>query len=349
MLGAVGRIVVLLALIVLPVGPGARVEAKVDRLERFRELVGLLDPSTAEEPASVETLHPIYALLDAEIIESLTSGGVFATPAFIRDRLEAFTETWGGVTMRLVSLGRLLIVAYQFSETPLGSSVRIYGGRAREEKVLAVLAGPGWPNIRPLSSGVSGAAPFLVVWEGPPLAHGARPLRVDLVREGDGSVRATWSSADAFPDGLTAQWYAVRGSDLTVRHPAYYPGWSPGCDQQTEHEDLYRLAPNGMRFARVSRRAINAWHRDLHATAARLFEALAADDPAALTRLVRDPALRARLPRTLRSEPACDSRPGSDGTVSIAARAASRQPWTLTFRGKGKGDWQLTAAMPTIR
>jgi hypothetical protein len=348
--GAVGRIVASVALIVLPLVPGSRVEARsVDRLERFRELVGLLDPSPAQEPTSAETLGQVYALLDAEIIESLTSGGVFASPAFIRDRLDTFTETWGGVTMRVVSLGRLLIVAYQFSEAPQGSSVRIYGGRASEVRVLAVLEEHGWPSIRPLPSTGPGSAQFLVVWEGQPAAHGARPLRVDLVREQGGSVQGTWSSAEIFPDGLTARWYTVRGSEFTVRHQALYPGWTPGCEQQTEHEDLYRLAPGGARFARVSRRQINGWHRDLHAAAARLFEALAAGDPVALTRVVRDPALRARLPSTLRREPACDAAPGPDGTVSIAALAESRQPWTLTFRGRGRGDWQLTAATPTLR
>lgn len=349
MRGAAGRIVAF-ALIVLPLVPGSRVEARsADRLERFRELVDLLDPSTAQEPTSVETLRQVYALLDAEIIESLTSGSVFASPAFIRDRLEAFTETWGGVTMRLVSLGRLLIVAYQFSEAPLGSSVRIYGSRASEVRVLAVLEGHGWPGIRPLPAAGPGAAQFLVVWEGPPAAHGARPLRLDLVREQGGSVRGTWSSAELFPDGLPARWYTVRGSEFTVRHQAVYPGWTPGCEQQTEHEDHYRLAPGGARFARISRREINGWHRDLHAAAGRLFEALMAGDPAALTRLVRDPTLRARLPSTLRRAPACDAAPGADGTVSIAALAESRQPWTLTFRGKGRGDWQLTAATLTLR
>jgi len=342
--------VVILALIALPGGLGTRVEATTgDRLDRFRELVGLLDPATAHEPTSVETLRLIYALLDAEIIESLSSGGVFAAPAFIRDRLETFTETWGGVTMRVVTLGRLLIVAYQFSETPLGSSVRIYGGRGSEAKVLTVLEEPGWPTIRPLPARTATVPQFLVVWEGAPLADGARPLRVDLVRDEGGRARSAWSSADVFPEGLTARWYAVRGADLTVRHPAVYPGWAPGCDQQTEHEDLYRLAPDGTRFARVSRRAINAWHRDLHAVATRLFEALATGDSRALTRLVGDPALRARLPRTLRREPACDAPPGSDGSVSIAALADSRQPWTLIFRGKENRNWQLTAALPTIR
>jgi hypothetical protein len=243
----------------------------------------------------------------------------------------------------------LLIVAYHFSETPLGSSVRLYGGQAGEAKVLAVLEGPGWPSIRPLSAGGGGAALFLVVWEGPPLAHGARPLRVDLVREAGGSARTTWSSADVFAEGLTARWYTVRGVDLTVRHPAAYPGWTPGCDQQTEHEDVYRLASDGTRFTRVSRRAINGWHRDLHAAATRLLEALARGDSVALARLVRDRALRARLPRTLRREPACDAPPGPDGTVAIAALAEPRQPWTLTFRARGKGEWQLTAAAPTLR
>jgi hypothetical protein len=189
----------------------------------------------------------------------------------------------------------------------------------------------------------------VVIWEGPAAAHGTRELRLDLVREVRGRVDTTWSSAEVFPEGLSAHWYRARGSDFTIRHDARYPGWVPGCDQQTQYEDVFRLASGAERFARTSRRELNAWHRDLHAAVAHLLSALAARDAVALARLVGDASLRARLPASLERAPVCDPPPGRDGRVSIAAVADGRQPWTLTFRAGGPERWRLTAAAPTLR
>src|SRR5262249_59311152 len=108
----------------------------------------------------------------------------------------------------------------------------------------------------------------------------------------------------------------VRGSDITVRHEARYPGWTPGCDGQAEYEDVYRLTPGGSTFARAARRDVNAWHRELHAMASSLFTALGKGDRAMLGKLVPDAAVRKRLPATLRSEPACDAPPSPAGIVS---------------------------------
>jgi hypothetical protein len=166
-----------------------------------------------------------------------------------------------------------------------------------------------------------------------------------VVREEAATVRVAWDSSALFPGGLAAHWYGVRGTEITVRHAARYPGWTPGCDGQAEYEDVYRLAPGGSAFTRTSRREINAWHREVHAMAERLFTALARGDRAALGALVPDAALRGRLPATLRGEPACDGAPGPDGTVAIAAVAGHRDPWTLTFR-RAAGGWRLLAAAP---
>ena len=69
-----------------------------DRLERFRELartrLGLAELVDPENPA--EAYRDIYALLDEEIVESLASGGVFASVEFLQDRLDAFGEAWVG-------------------------------------------------------------------------------------------------------------------------------------------------------------------------------------------------------------------------------------------------------------
>jgi hypothetical protein len=334
-------------LLVLTALLGQPAEA-TDRLERFRQLVADLDLSAATETRATETLGQVYALLDAEVVESLASGGVFASPGFLQDRLEAFTEVWGGVSVRVAPLGRVLAVTYQFSEAALGSSVRVYGQRAGEVALRVALEGPGSPSLRPLPPGPRGAR-ALVIWEGPPAAHGGRALRLDLVQEARGEVTTTWSSTALFPEGLSAHGYAARGTELTIRHDAHYPGWVPGCTQQTQHEDVLRLAPGQERYVRVSRRDLNPWHRDLHAAVSRLLAVLGARDAAALARLVGDAALRARLPTSLEREPACDAPPGPDGSVAIAAVADGRQPWTLTFRAGGRDRWRLAAATPTIR
>jgi hypothetical protein len=56
----------------------------------------------------------------------------------------------------------------------------------------------------------------------------------------------------------------------------------------------------------VSRRQFDAWHQAFRRAAAGLFEALAAQDRAALAALVPDERLRQRLPPSLQAEPACD-------------------------------------------
>lgn len=311
-----------------------------DRLDRFRELAKGIDPSVGGP------LAEIYALLDGEIVESLTSGGVFASPAFLQDRLEAFAETWGGLAVRLLPLARTTVAAFSFTELPQGSTVRVYGrGRGKPALLLTAFEDAGWPVLRPLPQTLNGARQFLVTWEGAPAADGARPLRFDVIREEPEGVRVAWSSSALFPGRLIARWYAVRGTAITVRHEARYPGWTPGCDGQAEYEDVYRLAPGASAFGRASRRDVNAWHREVHELAERLFAALARGDRAALGALVPDVSLRSQLPSTLRSEPACDAPPGRDGAVSIAAVAALHDPWTLTFRRTG-GRWRLTAAAP---
>ena len=75
-----------------------------DRLDRFRELaasrLGLVQILDTDDPA--EAFREIYALLDDEIVESLASGGPFASVEFLQDRLDTFAEAWGGASLRLV-------------------------------------------------------------------------------------------------------------------------------------------------------------------------------------------------------------------------------------------------------
>ena len=318
-----------------------------DRLERFRELaasrLALGDLAEPDNPA--EAYRDIYALLDDEIVDSLASGGVFASPEFLQDRLDAFGEAWGGAQIRLTRLGRLFVGAFRLTEAGGGNSVRVYGPLRDEAALLATLYREGRPSVTPLAG--AGEPQFLATWEGAPSGRGTRPLRVDLVRAHADGVRVTWSTATLFPEGLHARAWAVRPGEIRLRYELRYPGWTPGCDGQTEQEDVYRLAPAQSTLTRVSRQQHNAWHRDLHAAVARLFAALAEGDEPALAAVVPDAALRARLP-ALVPEPACDAADGMRETVSIAATSADRRPWSLTFRRAGV-RWRLTAASPVMQ
>lgn len=320
-----------------------------DRLERFREVVAArLAPAQLVGFAAEDAYREVYALLDEEIVESLATGGVFASPAFLQDRLDAFSEAWGGASIRLVALGRVVLGVFQFGDEG-SSSVRAYGGAGPAAALLGVLARSGRPTVHLLPPGPGRVAQALAVWEGPATGHGARPVRFDLLREhGAAGFHMPWSSAELFPEGLPSRAHSVRGAELRVRYELRYPGWAPGCEGQTEVEDVYRLSPGTGTFTLAGRREHHGWHRDVHRSAARLFSALSEGDRAALASLVPDPKLREKLPAGLRGAPACDSVEGLGGeAVSIAAATESQHPWTLTFRRTGTA-WRLTAAAPAI-
>jgi hypothetical protein len=323
--------------------------AAPDRLERFRELararLGLAEVVDPENPA--DAYRDIYALLDEEIVESLASGGVFASLEFLQDRLDAFGEAWGGAHIRLIRVGRVLVGAFKLSDGPAGNSVRVYGRLRDEAALVATMYREGRPTIHPLAAGADGPQ-FLAAWEGTSSGRGTRALRIDLVRPQDDGARIAWSTAPLFPDGLYVRGYAVRGPDIRVRYELQYPGWIPGCDGQTEQEDLYRVVPGAAGVTRVARQQHNAWHRELHVTVTGLFTALAAQDADALAAVVPDRDLRARLP-ALTPEPACDAADGKREAVSIAATGPARRPWSLMFQRAGGARWRLTSAAPVLQ
>jgi hypothetical protein len=318
-----------------------------DRLDRFRMLAEarLAVAQITDEAATEDAYREIYALLDDEIVESLASGGVFASLGFLQDRFDAVSEAWGATVVRVMRAGPLTVGAFQLSDAPAGNSVRIYGRLRDEAALLGTLARPGRPRLHALPADGRGAH-FLTVWEGALAPHGTRALRIDHVRQHGEGVRVAWSTADVFDDGLFARAWSVRGRDIVVSYEVRYPGWTPGCDGQTEHEDVYRLTPGGT-FSRIARRHTNAWHRDFHASVARLYAAISAGDRTALSGLVPDAALRGQLPSTLRPEPACDAtETGRPDRVSVAA-SAERGPWQLTWERRS-GVWRLVQAAPVI-
>jgi hypothetical protein len=319
-----------------------------DRLDRFRELAAsrLALTQIVDGDAPGEAYREIYAVLDDEIVESLASGGPFASLEFLQDRLDSFADAWGGAALRLVRAGGLFVGAFVLDERSNGNSVRVYGRLAADgPALLTALYRDGRPSVSVLPGARDDA--FVAAWEGAPSGWGTRALRIELLRRVGDGVRVAWSTTEIFAEGLLARSWSVRGADVRIRYEVRYPGWAPGCEHQTEQEDVYRVTPVAA-VTRVARQEHDAWHRELHAVVGRLVAALSGRDEATLRTLVPDPTLRSRLPMTLHPEPICDAREGAAGNAVSVAAAADRQPWTLTFRRQGT-RWRLTGAARVLQ
>lgn len=328
-------------------GDGFAASVGGDRLDRFRELAETrLAAAGLGDSASPDAYRDIWALLDDEIVDNLRSGSVFATRAFLQDRLDAFGDAWGGAVFRILGIGRFLVGAFSLGEG-VPASVRVYGKLNGQPALLTVLTRDGRPILHPLPAAPSGEGQFLVAWEGRFSGWGTRALRLDLVREEREGARVTWSSADVFPSGLSIRGYRVRGQEIVLRYEVRYPGWTPGCEGQTEEEAIYRLVPARSAYVRSEHHQHEAWHRSLHQTVERLVDALGHGKAAEIASLVPDGALRSRLPADLHADTACDARdPARPETVSVAAVGAG-QPWALVWERAGE-RWRLVSASPVI-
>jgi len=324
-----------------------------DRLERFRELAqtrlavventgAALDPAVQEE---------IDGILDGEVLDSLRAGGPYASAEFIRERLDSFSDAWGGASLRIQPLGEgLLLGRFRLSAKGVGSSVRLYGASHGEASLLKAWSDGGVPEIYRWRGRRGGGVEFLFAWSGE-AGPQSWPLRLELWRVRGGRLEPVWRSADRYPEGLWVSHLDVTADRIVLRRELRYPGWKPGCDVQAAEEDRYRADAGGA-LALVSRQVFNGWHRELQRSATRFFAALAAGDRKTLAELVPDAALRARLPRALAPEPACDSQNPDTPSVAIvaagvAATSGGRVPWSLWW-GRTPSGWRLTGAAPVL-
>lgn len=342
-------VVMALVLLGTPAADGA-----IDRLSRVDELRPILSGTGDAPPADVDAaVAELFALADEEIVENLATGGPFASPDFIQERLEAFMLAWGGASFRVHRLasGRaptsLTVGVFAVPGPAPSGSVRVYG-RRRDGTIarLAVIAHDGMPELHRWPAARDGAPQFVATWFGAASGRGGRPLAVEVWRGGGDGVERLWTSSTLFPDGLSATAFAVKNGTIAIRYEPEYPGWKPGCDRQTEHVDFYR--PDARRPGLVlSRRdVLNGWHRDLQRAVGRLLDALSSGDARAVRALVPDRALATRLPRALAREPACDEAgPDSPTTATVAVTEEAKDavvPWSLTWR-RMRGGWRLVA------
>ncbi len=317
-----------------------------DRLDRFRELAATR-LAVPDQAGADEARREVWGIIDDEVLENLGAGGLFASLPSIRDRLEQFSDAWGGASLRVSRAGELLVGAFELPGPPAQGTVRVYRAAGPQPGVLLTLERAARPTLRALPATAAGAQ-FFVVWEGPVTARGSRALSVDLVRQDRDATRVAWSTTRATGDEpLRATAWSVTGVELRVRTELAYPGWAPGCARQTEQEDVYRVAPPPGTVERAGPRIHDAWHRDARAVAARLFDALAAGDQRALSVLVPDPRLRARLP-VLVAAPVCDAVVGRPGeALLLGASEFDGRPWSVLLR-RSQAGWRVTSAMPVL-
>src|SRR5258706_7158869 len=97
-----------------------------------------------------------------------------------------------------------------------------------------------------------------------------------------------WTTATQWPEGLRVTDWRTQAGELVVRYEPPYPGWKPGCAEQFEHEDHYRLAPAGG-LPLAPRQIAHGWHPELGAAARPRFHAPAAEDNPAPGQLLAPP------------------------------------------------------------
>ena len=348
--------VVFAALLVLIPGAARAASDPGDRLARFGELArsyaGALE-------AGDRVLPQLFAVVDDEILDSLRSGGPFASVPFIQERLDAFRDTWGGAAFHVLRVpgsgerAPLITVAVLTvtGAEPTGS-LRVYGGTSRDASLLASATHEGALSIYPWPATRDGATQFLASWLGVASGRAARPLRLELWRRSHaGPVARSWSLAA--DDGPHVSELAVNRQRLMIRHEVRYPGWKTGCDGQTEYQDTYQPAPVSAIPVLTNRKVFEGWHRELQVSVTRFFSALSAGDQTTLAELVPDRALRARLPRGLVAEPACEQRaPGAPATAVVAATEplppGTPRPWSLSWT-RGPRGWRLSHAAPVLQ
>ena len=329
-----------------------------DRLERFRAVARERLAVAADGAERERAIGELYEVVDAEVLDSLRGEEPFSSLVFIRERLDAMMESWGGATLRVLRIpgaGRrapITLGLYSLTGVEGSGSLRVYAGTGAGAALAASSTQDGLLDARVWPGGPDRVARVFAVWSGPPAAHGERALLAELWegREHDRVERA-WTTATQWPEGLRVMDWRTQAGELVVRYEPRYPGWKPGCAEQFEHEDHYRLtSAGGLALAR--RHVANGWHRELGAVADRLFRALAEADVRALGQLVPAPALRARLPRSLVPEPVCEQLgpAGPRGPVTVAAtelRAGRRVPWALSWT-RGPAGWRIQTAAPVL-
>ena len=227
--------------------------------------------ATRRRPTWTRPSRELFALADEEIVENLATGGPFASPDFIQERLEAFMSAWGGASFRVHRLA-----SGACADIADGRRVRRAGSRA-----VGLRARVRAPPRRDDRAARRDRARRHA--RAPPLAGGARrraAVRRDVVRRGVGSRRAPAARRAVARAAATA-------SSGCGRRPRRFPMDCPRRRSRSRTErsrsatsSLSRLEaglrpPDGARRTSIGRmrgapglvlsrrNVVNGWHRDL--------------------------------------------------------------------------------------
>src|SRR5438309_436786 len=114
-------------------------------------LSAMISRSPARRPparriATSSAMGRVWARKEGSM-ESLTSGGPYASPGFLQDRLDAFGGVWGGTTLGVVGVDHLVVGAFQLADTTDVNTVRVYGRLHGEAALLGTLHREGRPVV----------------------------------------------------------------------------------------------------------------------------------------------------------------------------------------------------------
>ncbi len=188
-----------------------------DRLERFRA-VAREELAVATDAAERErAVSQLYELVDGEVLDSLHGEEPFSSLVFIRDRLDAMMEAWGGATLRVLRIpaagarGPVTVGLYSLTGVEGSGSLRLYAGSGPSATLAAASTHDGLLDAQVWPAGPDRVARVLALWSGPPAVQGLRGRPRASGPRGSGSPTggrspASWSSATsrAIRDGSRA-------------------------------------------------------------------------------------------------------------------------------------------------
>ena len=180
-----------------------------DRLERFRAVAREELAVAADAAERERVVGRLYELVDGEVLDSLRGDEPFSSLVFIRDRLDALMEAWGGATLRVLripaagSRGPLTVGLYSLTGVEGSGSLRLYAGTGPSATLAAVSTHDGLLDAQVWPAGADRVARVLALWSGPPAAQGVRALHAELweSRERD-RVQPAWTTSGQWPGGL---------------------------------------------------------------------------------------------------------------------------------------------------
>ena len=121
----------------------------------------------------------LYEVVDAEVLDSLRGEEPFSSLVFIRERLDAMMESWGGATLRVLripgagSRPPLTVGLYSLTGVEGSGSLRVYAGTGARAAVAASSTHDGLLDARVWPAGPERVARVFAVWSGRPRPTGS--------------------------------------------------------------------------------------------------------------------------------------------------------------------------------